>query len=239
MLLSYFRQGREKPSLDSPLGATLELDAKSWASVLTLVAALVGAAAGADVFPEESSIFTKQEVAGMSLFFGAILIFAPVVYNLFRRPADVKPDLPEEEGPSITGTFEGSHNLPRGGDEEPDFKGKVDLKQSTADDNEETTEELVGFVAPYLVAATLILTAVLGQLLLAWLYLAQIEDALPVWARIFLAAAVLVTMVFVIIYAVGKIRADCEQRKQEETDEQNRRAAGQTWIRPQSTLRMP
>ncbi len=122
------------------------------------------------------------------------------------------PDPSANEGTSITGTFEVIHKSPQGRGGEPDFEGKVDLKQNATED-EGTTNELVGFVAPYLVAAALILTAVLGQLLLAWLYLAQIEDTLPVWARIFLAVAVLVTMVFVILYAVGKIRADCEQRK--------------------------
>lgn len=86
----------------------------------------------------------------------------------------------------------------------------------------------------YLVAAGLILTAVLGQLLIAGLYLAQIEDALPVWARIFLGIAVALTWVFVVIYAWGKVRDDCE-----EDDTEENASPAEEGTKAQPTLRMP
>ncbi len=220
------------PSLGSRLGATLELDAKSWTSVLTLVAALVGALAVENVFPEETALFTQQEVAGMSLFFGATLIFAPVIYNLVRPPKEVQLDTPADTATRITGEFKGTNGLLKSA-----FGGTVKLRQSAPKTPNNTTPKNVGFVATYLVAATLILTAVLGQLLIAGLYLAQIEEALPVWSRRVLGFAVAVTVVFVVVYAWSKIRADCEKRKKQENIEDE--VPNETWIKPQPSIKMP
>ena len=232
VFLSYVLPGREMPSLGSRLGATLELDAKSWTSVLTLVAALVGALAVENVFPEETALFTQQEVAGMSLFFGATLIFAPVIYNLVRPPKEVQLDTPADTATRITGEFKGTNGLLKSA-----FGGTVKLRQSAPKTPNNTTPKNVGFVATYLVAATLILTAVLGQLLIAGLYLAQIEEALPVWSRRVLGFAVAVTVVFVVVYAWSKIRADCEKRKKQENIEDE--VPNETWIKPQPSIKMP
>jgi hypothetical protein len=76
------------------LGTTLKLDFdESWTSLLTLVAAVLTAITGAEVFPEVRPYLSAEEIAGLSLCFGGMLLFAPAFYNLIRTRATVSPKL--------------------------------------------------------------------------------------------------------------------------------------------------
>jgi hypothetical protein len=53
---------------------------KSWASNLTVVGALLGTILSAGVLPDTTSV-PKATYAGLSLFFGALIVIAPFIYT--------------------------------------------------------------------------------------------------------------------------------------------------------------
>lgn len=76
----------QKVGLLFTLGEGLNLDfGKSWASTLTVVAAIVTVVTGAEVFPEQRPYVAEEQIEGLFLFFGAMIVFAPALYDFTRR----------------------------------------------------------------------------------------------------------------------------------------------------------
>jgi uncharacterized membrane protein YecN with MAPEG domain len=73
---------------------------QSWASTLTVVGALLGTVLSAGVLPDELDLFTKAGYAGLNIFFGMLVLFAPLVYAAFQKRL-----LPDKDGvPQYEGT---------------------------------------------------------------------------------------------------------------------------------------
>jgi hypothetical protein len=73
------------------------------------------------------------------------------------------------------------------------------------------------------VAVLLALGAVLGQLLVVLLHLTQIQDSIPLSARIILGLAALLTIVFACCYAWVRVRSDLNHRVKEKRTRQRKR----------------
>jgi hypothetical protein len=60
--------------------------ATSWASTLTAIAALLGVALSfSAALPTETQWIAKNQFAGLSVFFAAVNLLAPFIYNATRR----------------------------------------------------------------------------------------------------------------------------------------------------------
>jgi hypothetical protein len=73
-----------RPKLTTPLGPVNWDFSKSWASNLTVVGALLGTILAAGVLPDETAV-TKATYAGLNLFFGILILVAPLAYVAMQR----------------------------------------------------------------------------------------------------------------------------------------------------------
>ena len=163
----------------SALGTGLSFDpAKSWATVVAGVAALLTAFAGAQVFPETRALFTSKDVSVLALSFGGFLFVGPAIYNGIRwRNVPKVPPLDGEKKP--------------GQPQVPTLGGEMELK---------------GYVSTLLVTSTVILGALLGQLVLVFLLINEIDNANVTttvrWTLWILTGA---SMVYTILYVAKGI----------------------------------
>lgn len=133
----------------SAFGTGLSFDpGKSWAALLTGVAALLTSFTALQVLP---ATFTQTEVAVLALSFGGILIVAPAVYNGLRWR---KPFVPKKE--------------PQDGKQAPEQPQAPKIDKEL---------ELSGYASTLLVSSAGILGALLGQLILVFLLIHEIENA--------------------------------------------------------------
>ncbi|HLF48044.1 MAG TPA: hypothetical protein VJA45_01615 [Methylomirabilota bacterium] len=60
---------------------------KSWASTITVFGAVVGTVftSSAVLLPKETTLLPKAQFSSLSLFFAALVVIAPLVYNAIRR----------------------------------------------------------------------------------------------------------------------------------------------------------
>lgn len=134
----------------SALGTGLSFDpTKSWATLLTGVAALLTAFRGALVFPETRALFTDKDITVLALSFAGLLFVGPAVYNGLRWREVPKKRPPDDEKKPAQSQV-------------PTLGGEMELK---------------GYVVTLLVASATILGALLGQLALIFLLIYEIENA--------------------------------------------------------------
>lgn len=67
--------------LDDQMGSVEWSFSDSWASNLTLAGALLGTVLAAGVLPEETSLLPQPGYAALNLFFGLLVLVAPIVYS--------------------------------------------------------------------------------------------------------------------------------------------------------------
>jgi hypothetical protein len=180
-----------KLNLLSTLGSELTLDfSKSWASLLTVGTAIVAAVAsaqGAQVFPSERPYIAQQQTAGLALFFAAMVVFGPTIYNLLRRQRAIADPAPpaysyrveEPTGRLVYVLKSPSSAKPAGANAEP---------------------QLQSYVLTYLLSSALTLGALLGQLAVAGFLIYQIDTAIPDLGQTLLIGAIAVIEVLAIIY---------------------------------------
>jgi hypothetical protein len=173
VILNTLRRDKTKVRLGSTLGTGLTPSLKfgeggSWASLTAVVAAIFTAFTAAAVYPEERPYFSKEEMAGFILFFGVLVGFAPVVYNLARRPEPVV----TKEGPGPIA--------------------------------EEA--QVQGFVWTALGASTLILAALLGQLLVAGVLTLQLGSAMAPEGKWLLRAILVISALYAALYVYRGLR---------------------------------
>ena len=58
----------------------------SWTSITTTGAGILTAVAAASALPRDPTLMSKAQYAALALFFGFLVLIAPVVFMLFRRP---------------------------------------------------------------------------------------------------------------------------------------------------------
>lgn len=135
---------------ESAFGTGLGLDfSKSWATLITIVAGLLTAFTGADIFSEERKGFTDNEITSLALSFGGLLIVAPAIYNGIRWRTPEPLEEPEEAKDS----------------EKPDLP-VLDKEL-----------ELQGYILPLLLASAILLGALFGQIVLVFLLISEVDSA--------------------------------------------------------------
>jgi hypothetical protein len=170
---------------------------KSWATLITAVAGLLTALKGAEIFPEVHKGFTEDEIATMALVVGGLLIIAPAVYNGIRWR---KPDIPEELLQAI----------------EEEERKKSPLPKAFVLNKE---FELSGYLFTLLLASAVVLGALLGQLLLTWFLITEIEAAaISVLARRLLQVVTVIAALYAIVYVVSGVISNLNEKVRWETD---------------------
>jgi hypothetical protein len=71
--------------IKTPFGPANWDYSQSWATSLTVVGALLGTVIGAGVLPDELDLFTKAGYAGLNVFFGMLVLFAPLIYAALQN----------------------------------------------------------------------------------------------------------------------------------------------------------
>jgi hypothetical protein len=80
---------RQKYKLGKRLGPANWDFSKSWGSNVTVVGALLGTILAAGVLPEETTTASKATYSGLNLFFGILVLVAPLIYVATQRAKDV------------------------------------------------------------------------------------------------------------------------------------------------------
>ncbi|HEX5246926.1 MAG TPA: hypothetical protein VFW41_07320 [Gaiellaceae bacterium] len=83
-------------TLMSRLGPADWSFSKSWASNITVVGALLGTILSAGVLPDTTKV-SKATYAGLNLFFGVLILIAPLLYTATQNAVDVHRRQPEKE----------------------------------------------------------------------------------------------------------------------------------------------
>jgi hypothetical protein len=83
--LVVFRAVRFRRHLGDAVGPPNWNFSDSWASTLTAVGALFGTIVAANVLPKKPHYLPLSYYAGLSLFFGVLVVMAPFVFNATRR----------------------------------------------------------------------------------------------------------------------------------------------------------
>jgi heme/copper-type cytochrome/quinol oxidase subunit 2 len=83
-------------TLSSRLGPANWDFSKSWASNITVVGALLGTILSAGVLPDATTV-SKATYAGLNLFFGVLILIAPLVYTSTQNAVLVHRRSPEKE----------------------------------------------------------------------------------------------------------------------------------------------
>jgi hypothetical protein len=205
---------RQPARLRDPLVTRITADFdKSWASILTIAAGIFAAIQGAEIFPEARPWFSKDEIAGLSLYFAVMLVFAPGIYNIFRKPQPFNPGAREPR--RSIGTFQLRRRRQQGPDgvsvsgEAQDFEGAFKIRQSPQEGTEgngEGNTKDQGRVGTFLIASSLILGAIVGQLLVGFILILQIETAVSDLGRIILGIIAWLAILAAFIFAWRKIR---------------------------------
>ena len=88
--------------LKDPLGMVEWSFTDSWASTLTAVGALLGTVlAISGIIPEDAEPLASNALTGLNLFFGALVVIAPLVFSAVQRV--VSPPHANDEGPRYKG----------------------------------------------------------------------------------------------------------------------------------------
>jgi hypothetical protein len=98
-VLSLARAWTLRNRLDHRLGSPSWEFSKSWASTFTVVGALLGTVLSSLVLPETTERFSKETLAGMNLFFGVAVLFAPLVFGASEKLRPVKKDPADPTSP--------------------------------------------------------------------------------------------------------------------------------------------
>ena len=203
--LEHFRRCRQNERAYIPLfwrksefGTGLGVDfSKSWATIIATVAALLTAFRGAEIFPEARQGFTEDEIATLALVVGGLLFIAPAVYNVIRRR---KPSIPEALLREI----------------EQEERKKSPLPKAPVLNKE---FELAGYLFPLLLASAIVLGTLLGQLLIVWFLITEIEPAaISVLGRTLLRIVTIAGALYATVYVVSGIFSNLNEKVRWEKD---------------------
>jgi hypothetical protein len=86
--LAYLRADKHGCKWKSRMGPANWDFSKSWASNITVVGALLGTILAAGVLPDETAV-SKATYAGLNLFFGVLILVAPLVYTATQAAVPV------------------------------------------------------------------------------------------------------------------------------------------------------
>lgn len=158
---------------------------ESWASTLTALGGILGSVLTAQLLPSETATqkLTNSTFVGFNLMFTIAIVVAAALYNTFRSQREcVKP----------------TDGTPKPGETPKIDPPKVELASA---EEAQKTFEYQGKVVYFLLASTLVLWAVFGQLLTAWLLLDQVPDAtlsnlISIVFRILLVLAAVLALVY-------------------------------------------
>jgi hypothetical protein len=105
VLLIAFCLPRLDDKLSDPLGEVEWSFTESWASMLTAVGALLGTIlATSGIIPEDAEPLPSKALTGMNLFFGALVVIAPL---LFSAAQNVEAPKANDQGPRYRGAVWG------------------------------------------------------------------------------------------------------------------------------------
>ncbi len=90
--LRYSRRPAYKPG---PISNPQWSFSASWASSLTAVGALLATVSAAGLLPVTGALLGKEELAGVSILFASMILFAPIAYSALARPGgtDAEPTI--------------------------------------------------------------------------------------------------------------------------------------------------
>jgi hypothetical protein len=186
-------------------------------SILTVVAGLFVGIQGADILPEIWWWFSNDEIAGLSLYFAVMLIFAPLIYNFWRR---MEPFNPGPQDPQVsTGAFnlersqQGIATGPTNPDPTQDYEGTFRIEQCP---QEGPNTKLQGYVWTFLIASSMVLGAVFGQLIVGLLLILQIETDMSILVRVILGSVAVLAMVMIFLFAQRQISDEFAQKTNNE-----------------------
>ena len=194
----------------STLGSGLTLDfTKSWASLLTVGAGIVAAVAsaqGAEVFPLERPYIDQQQAAGLALFFGAMVVFGPTIYNFLRfEKRTVDPASPND-----------SYKI-----KEPEgrlaYVASKTPRDAAAPAAPTAEPQLQGYIFTFLVSSALTLGALLGQLGVACFLIYQIDTAMTGLGQALLIGAITSIGFLALIYVGYMVYSAIKDKKERRT----------------------